>query len=82
MNSPQSTEARRPSASLQKPLKTGNWLPSEDERLRKGVAKHDEVGNRNGDQCAKRWKEKMNPELDRSRWTSEEISEHFGMPGS
>ncbi|KOS37150.1 hypothetical protein ACN38_g12066 [Penicillium nordicum] len=66
--------------SPQKSLKKGNWLPAEDQRLRNGVAKHatrwvlvaGEVITRNGDQCAKRWKEKLNPELDHSPWTSEE----------
>jgi hypothetical protein len=67
--------------SPQSPLKKGNWLPAEDQRLRNGVAKHGtrwvlvagEVVSRNGDQCAKRWKEKLNPELDHSPWTSEEV---------
>lgn len=67
--------------SLQKPLKKGNWLPEEDEQLREGVAKHGtrwvlvagEVGTRNGDQCAKRWKDKLSPDLDHSPWTREEV---------
>ncbi|KAJ4385199.1 hypothetical protein N0V93_010260 [Gnomoniopsis smithogilvyi] len=60
--------------------KTGNWGPSEDFRLRQAVSNHgprwilvaEEVGTRNGDQCAKRWKDKLNPELDHSQWSPEE----------
>ncbi|KAK7968054.1 uncharacterized protein PG986_002331 [Apiospora aurea] len=59
---------------------TGAWHPSEDERLLAAVAQHggrwtvvaDRVGTRTGDQCAKRWKENVNPELDHSPWTPEE----------
>lgn len=62
--------------------KTGNWGPSEDFRLRQAVSKHgprwvlvaDEVGTRNGDQCAKRWKDRLNPELDHSQWSPDEVS--------
>ncbi|KAL9031135.1 MAG: hypothetical protein Q9196_000811 [Gyalolechia fulgens] len=64
----------------QKPVKTGTWLPAENTRLRQAVAKYgtrwvkvaSEVGTRNGDQCAKRWNENLNPELDHSPWTPEE----------
>ncbi|KAI0007212.1 hypothetical protein F4779DRAFT_619834 [Xylariaceae sp. FL0662B] len=64
----------------QKPLHTGTWSPAEDGRLREAVAKHgtrwvavaNEVGTRNGDQCAKRWNENLNPDLDHSPWTARE----------
>ncbi len=67
----------------QKPVNTGTWLPAEDVRLREAVAKYGtrwvrvagEVGTRNGDQCAKRWNENLNPELDHSPWTPEEVSQ-------
>lgn len=66
----------------QKHVKTGTWLAVEDARLREAVAKYGtrwvrvagEVGTRNGDQCAKRWNENLNPELDHSPWTPEEVS--------
>ncbi|KAI5927876.1 hypothetical protein F4810DRAFT_161166 [Camillea tinctor] len=56
---------------------TGTWSPAEDGRLREAVAKHgtrwvivaSEVGTRNGDQCSKRWKENLNPDLDHSPWS-------------
>jgi hypothetical protein len=49
-------------------------MQEEDDRLKEAVAKHGprwvvvatEVGTRNGDQCAKRWNENLNPELDHS----------------
>lgn len=71
-----------PQSQKQKRVKTGAWLPAEDARLREAVAKHStrwvsvasEVGTRNGDQCAKRWSENLNPELDHSPWTQEEVS--------
>ncbi|KAI0601740.1 hypothetical protein F4775DRAFT_539019 [Biscogniauxia sp. FL1348] len=57
---------------------TGTWSPAEDGRLKEAVAKHGtrwvivatEVGTRNGDQCSKRWKENLNPDLDHSPWSS------------
>ena len=67
----------------QKPVKNGTWLPAEDVRLRDAVARYGtrwvrvagEVGTRNGDQCAKRWNENLNPDLDHSPWTPEEVSQ-------
>ncbi len=67
-------------------LNVGTWMPAEDDRLREAVAKHgtrwvvvaSEVGTRNGDQCAKRWNENLNPELDHSPWCPVEVfSLHF-----
>ena len=66
----------------QKSVKTGTWLQAEDVRLRNAVARYGtrwvkvagEVGSRNGDQCAKRWNENLNPDLDHSPWTPEEVS--------
>ncbi|KAI1372096.1 Homeodomain-like protein [Hypoxylon crocopeplum] len=56
---------------------TGTWSPEEDERLRNAIVRHGtrwvlvaaDVSTRNGDQCAKRWKENLNPDLDRSPWS-------------
>ncbi|KAI1488821.1 hypothetical protein F5X96DRAFT_49592 [Biscogniauxia mediterranea] len=61
-------------------LNTGTWLPEEDDQLRAAVAKHGtkwtavaaEVGTRNGEQCAKRWNDKLRPDLDHGAWTTEE----------
>ncbi|PGH02437.1 hypothetical protein AJ80_08857 [Polytolypa hystricis UAMH7299] len=61
-------------------LNTGTWSPAEDDRLREAVAKYGtrwvvvaaEVSTRNGDQCAKRWTENLNPDLDHSPWTPQE----------
>lgn len=67
----------------QKPgIKAGAWLPAEDGLLRDAVQKYgsrwvlvaSEVGTRNGDQCAKRWNDNLNPELDHSPWTPDEVS--------
>lgn len=63
-------------------VSVGCWTPCEDERLRAAVRKHGtkwniiagEVESRNGEQCAKRWKNALNPDLDHSPWTEEEVS--------
>lgn len=62
-------------------INTGTWSPAEDEWLKEAVSKYGtrwvvvaaEVGTRNGEQCAKRWNENLNPELDHSPWTPEEV---------
>ena len=62
-------------------LNVGTWMPAEDEKLKEAVAKHgtrwvvvaSEVGTRNGDQCAKRWNENLNPDLDHSPWCAVEV---------
>lgn len=62
-------------------LNTGTWSPDEDERLREAVAQYGTrwvvvaaaVATRNGDQCAKRWNENLNPDLDHSPWTPQEV---------
>ena len=72
----------QPQPRKQSPVKTGTWLADENARLRKAVTKYGtqwvrvatEVGTRNGDQCAKRWNENLNPHLDHGPWTPEEVS--------
>nr|POF03813.1 transcription factor myb52 [Quercus suber] len=74
--------SQQPHPQHQKPLNSGTWLPAEDHRLSEAVAQYgsrwvlvaSKVETRNGDQCAKRWNEHLNPELDRSPWTAEEAS--------
>ncbi|KAI1291375.1 hypothetical protein F5Y03DRAFT_376855 [Xylaria venustula] len=59
---------------------TGTWSGEEDSRLRKAVAQHGtrwvivagDVATRNGDQCAKRWNENLNPNLNHSPWSPAE----------
>ena len=61
-------------------LKKGTWTPEEDNRLRQGVALlnydwariAEHVGQRSGDQCSKRWREVLDPAINKSPWTPEE----------
>ncbi|WFC97469.1 hypothetical protein MYAM1_000183 [Malassezia yamatoensis] len=61
-------------------LKKGSWTHEEDRRLREGVALlssdwariADLVGQRSGDQCSKRWREVLDPAINKSSWTAEE----------
>ena len=61
-------------------LKKGSWSSEEDERLRQGVALlssdwariAEHVGQRSGDQCSKRWREVLDPAINKSPWTPEE----------
>lgn len=61
-------------------LKKGSWTHEEDERLREGVAIlscdwariAEHVGQRSGDQCSKRWREVLDPTINKSPWTEEE----------
>lgn len=61
-------------------LKKGQWARSEDIQLSKGVHKFGQrwtlvaevVGSRSADQCAKRWQQSLDPELDRSEWRESE----------
>lgn len=70
----------------QKTYRSGTWSSTENNRLSEAVAKYgtrwvsvaSEVGTRNGDQCAKRWMENLNPELDHSPWTVEEARLSMG----
>ncbi|KAG9219630.1 hypothetical protein CCMSSC00406_0006048 [Pleurotus cornucopiae] len=58
----------------------GVWSAEEDERLTEAVELHGNkwslvaamVRTRNNDQCAKRWIDTLNPQIDRSAWSSEE----------
>jgi hypothetical protein len=75
---PSSSKAQKMSSAG---LNVGTWMPVEDDRLKEAVGKHGprwvavatEVGTRNGDQCAKRWNENLNPELDHGSWSLVEV---------
>ncbi|KAK3299447.1 uncharacterized protein B0H64DRAFT_388490 [Chaetomium fimeti] len=71
-----STDAPR----LRSSINTGRWSATEDDRLREAVARCGTrwvtvaagVGTRNAEQCAKRWNDNVNPDLDHSFWSAEE----------
>ncbi|CAO3596971.1 unnamed protein product [Absidia cylindrospora] len=66
--------------SLDPSLRKGAWTDEEDRLLREGVKKFpnqwskiaDMLEGRTDDQCAKRWRESLDPSIDRSDWTTEE----------
>ncbi|KDQ54283.1 hypothetical protein JAAARDRAFT_87523, partial [Jaapia argillacea MUCL 33604] len=66
--------------SLDPNLRKGRWSASEDSILLDAVAKHGQnwskvarhVDGRTDDQCAKRWRENLDPAISREPWTSEE----------
>ena len=61
-------------------LKKGSWMKEEDDRLREAVAIMSNdwariaeyVGQRSGDQCSKRWREVIDPAINKTSWTNEE----------
>ncbi|WFD28198.1 hypothetical protein MNAN1_003204 [Malassezia nana] len=65
---------------LNERLKKGSWTSDEDARLREGVAMlmndwariAEHVGQRSGDQCSKRWREVLDPVINKTCWTPEE----------
>ncbi|CAO3658937.1 unnamed protein product [Rhizopus stolonifer] len=66
--------------SLDPSLRKGAWTEEEDQLLREGVSRYpnqwskiaDMLEGRTDDQCAKRWRESLDPSIDRSEWTPEE----------
>ncbi|ORZ19635.1 hypothetical protein BCR42DRAFT_410159 [Absidia repens] len=66
--------------SLDPSLRKGAWTDEEDRLLREGVKKFpnqwskiaDMLEGRTDDQCAKRWRESLDPSIDRSDWTADE----------
>ncbi|OZJ05026.1 hypothetical protein BZG36_02145 [Bifiguratus adelaidae] len=66
--------------SLDPSLRKGPWTAEEDEKLRQGVEMYpnqwskiaDMIPGRTDDQCAKRWRESLDPAIDRSNWSSED----------
>ncbi|KAJ2450014.1 hypothetical protein EV183_004569 [Coemansia sp. RSA 2336] len=66
--------------SLDPSLHKGPWTAEEDEMLRQRVAQYpsqwsrvaEGIPGRTDDQCAKRWRESLDPEIDRSKWRPEE----------
>lgn len=61
-------------------LKKGPWTTLEDQNLERLVNKYgsawaviaQEIETRSADQCSKRWQHCLDPELDRSTWSTEE----------
>lgn len=61
-------------------LKKGQWSKSEDALLARAVEQHGQrwtlvancVESRSADQCAKRWQQSLDPELDHSEWRDDE----------
>ncbi|KAI8325732.1 hypothetical protein GQ54DRAFT_254232, partial [Martensiomyces pterosporus] len=66
--------------SLDPSLHKGPWTGEEDELLRERVAQFpsqwsrvaEGIPGRTDDQCAKRWRESLDPEIDRGKWRPEE----------
>ncbi|ORX94530.1 hypothetical protein K493DRAFT_30240 [Basidiobolus meristosporus CBS 931.73] len=66
--------------SLDPSLRKGAWTPEEDELLRQGVERYqgqwskiaEAIPGRTDDQCAKRWRESLDPAIDRAEWSPEE----------
>ncbi|ORZ10984.1 hypothetical protein BCR41DRAFT_356802 [Lobosporangium transversale] len=66
--------------SLDPKLKKGPWTPEEDHLLRTGVEMFkgqwskiaERIPGRTDDQCAKRWREGLDPHIDRAAWTPED----------
>ncbi|KAL0078237.1 hypothetical protein F4703DRAFT_1797256 [Phycomyces blakesleeanus] len=79
--------------SLDPSLRKGTWTDEEDQLLREGVTKYpnqwskiaDMLEGRTDDQCAKRWRESLDPSIDRSDWSAEEdarLMEKYDLFGS
>ncbi|KAK7463420.1 hypothetical protein VKT23_006773 [Stygiomarasmius scandens] len=57
----------------------GGWTTEEDEKLTSAIEKYGTrwsmvasvVQSRNSDQCAKRWRDTLNPAIDRTNWSAE-----------
>lgn len=66
--------------SLDPSLKKGAWTDEEDHLLRTGVQLFvgqwskiaERIPGRTDDQCAKRWRESLDPHIDRAAWTPED----------
>ncbi|KAG0262986.1 hypothetical protein BG011_009484 [Mortierella polycephala] len=66
--------------SLDPKLKKGPWSEEEDHLLKTGVQKFkgqwskiaERIPGRTDDQCAKRWRESLDPRIDRAEWTPED----------
>ncbi|CAJ0911055.1 10075_t:CDS:2 [Entrophospora sp. SA101] len=79
--------------SLDPTLRKGPWTEEEDKLLKRAVEKHQKVWckvaesipGRTDDQCAKRWKECLDPSIDHNEWTPQEdqlLLERYGEFGS
>jgi hypothetical protein len=67
-------------ATMASVVSKGGWSSEEDRKLLEAVEKHSTkwslvasmVDTRNSGQCAKRWNDTLNPEIDRSAWSADE----------
>ena len=76
------------SAPAERPAKKRDWTPAEDDKLRaalgdgltgwKAIAAR--VGTRNDAQCRERWEYQLNPEINKSEFTSEEDAYLLALP--
>ncbi|KAH7931295.1 hypothetical protein BV22DRAFT_1190583 [Leucogyrophana mollusca] len=72
--------ANRWQRTLDPNIQRGNWSPEEDARLRLAVDAFGSswvnvasvIAGRTNDQCRDRWSDKLNPILNKSKWTAEE----------
>ncbi|KAK9867627.1 hypothetical protein WJX84_006104 [Apatococcus fuscideae] len=63
-----------------RPVKTGSWTPQEDKLLADWQAKlgnrwsavAKKISGRTGQQCAQRWRHKVNPHIKKEKWTDDE----------
>ena len=79
---------RRGYNSLSTSLVKGFWTESEDERMWTAVQKHgpqwvsvaQEVRMRNPDQCSSHWSQKLNPDIDVSEWSLQDVCDMKSAP--
>ncbi|KIX05319.1 uncharacterized protein Z518_06191 [Rhinocladiella mackenziei CBS 650.93] len=73
-------DCRKRWSKISENIKKGNWDPGEDAKLREAVTVvgtrwtqvAEMVGTRHADQCAKRWTQCLDPNIDHSDWKEEE----------
>ncbi|KAF2195931.1 hypothetical protein K469DRAFT_491100, partial [Zopfia rhizophila CBS 207.26] len=73
-------DCRKRWAKIDDRMRKGAWASEEDERLREAIDKFGfrwsvvskAVGNRSADQCQKRYRNALNPELSNANWSADE----------
>lgn len=79
---------RRWCNSLSSSLVKGSWTESEDERMWTAVQKHgpqwvsvaQDVRTRNPDQCSSHWSQTLNPDIDVSEWSLQDVCDMESTP--